>query len=86
MSDLNKQDIEEQIPHYSEVDNTNSNDDDNIILKMSQIRSNFDNWTIYLGVLFLGMTVAILVNAQMTLFFVITSSFQSFDIGPVVDV
>ncbi|KXN73068.1 hypothetical protein CONCODRAFT_4091, partial [Conidiobolus coronatus NRRL 28638] len=75
-----KQDLEGQAPQYQELENN-----DNIVLKMSQIRSNFDNWTIYLGVLFLGMTVAILVNAQMNLFFVITSSFQSFDIGPVVD-
>jgi MFS family permease len=76
-----KQDLEGQAPQYQELENN-----DNIVLKMSQIRSNFDNWTIYLGVLFLGLTIAILVNAQMNLYFVITSSFQSFDIGPVVDV
>ncbi|KXN73070.1 MFS general substrate transporter [Conidiobolus coronatus NRRL 28638] len=64
----------------------NNGSDPNIVSKMTQIRSTVDNWTIYLGVLLLGFTLAICSGATYQLTWTITSSFSSFDIGPVVDV
>jgi MFS family permease len=64
----------------------NNGSDPNIVGKMSQIRSTIDNWTIYLGVLLLGFTIAICSNSTYQLNWAITSSFSAFDIGPVVEV
>jgi MFS family permease len=87
----NKLKSEELPPNYDDEKGAVSNNEDNvtetnIVLKMAQIRSNLDNWTIYLGVLFLGLTISICSSATYQLTWSIRSNFSAFDIGPVVEV
>lgn len=69
------------------VSNTNdSTSDINIVLKMAQIRTRFDNWAIYIGNLLLGIAVCICSQATYQLGWSITSKLGFFDISPIVEV
>ncbi|KXN73072.1 MFS general substrate transporter [Conidiobolus coronatus NRRL 28638] len=81
-----------QLPSYCSdkngvISNTDDNASDiNIVLKMAQIRTKFDNWAIYIGNLLLGIAICICSEAIYQLTWSITSKLGYFDIGPVVQV
>jgi MFS family permease len=58
----------------------------NIILKMSQIKTQSDTIIIYGGMLLLGIIISTVLISMLQIEWKITSSFQAFDIGPIITI
>jgi MFS family permease len=81
MSDIKEKNLE-QAPHTSQ-----DNGSDIIIpLKMAQIRTSADNWTVYIGFLVLGLGSSIIGTSLYGIDWTISSAFKAFDISPAVSV